>query len=191
MVFISVIRSFAFSQFIMRIYKCIFTDTEVFCDNDRALKLVDDVVYEMEGRMVEIGGEDYGISANVDEDAAEGATAEDGENKKQKVCDVVHFNRLMETSYDKKGFMGYLKNYMKKVNDTLKETKGEEESKKFMTGAQTFAKKVIGEFDEFQFFLPPLHDDADPDESIIVLSKWDGEIPKFYFWAHGLKSEKV
>ena len=175
----------------MRVYKCIFSGAEVLCDNDRPLNLVDGVVYEVTGRMIEIGGEDFGMAANVDEDADEGVTADATAESKQKVVDVVHNYQLTETSYDKKSYMAYIKGYMKSLAEHVKETQGDEEAKKFMTGAQTFVKKVLAEFDEYQFFLPNAGDDADFEKAILVLCKWDGETPKFWFWSHGLKGEKV
>jgi hypothetical protein len=96
----------------------------------------------------------------------------------------------METSYDKKSFMAYIKGYMKALNDKLKEA-DPAKSAAFMAGAQTFVKKVIANFDDYQFFLPPLSDEANLEESILVLCKWEGEVAKFYFWKDGLKGEKV
>jgi len=175
----------------MRIYKCIFTDSEVLCDNDRMMPEQDGVVYAIQGRYMEVGGEDYGLSSNVDEDADEGATAEGTADGKAKVIDVVHNYRLMETSYDKKSYMAYIKGYMKAILDKIKATGDEERAKAFQTGAQTFVKGVLGSFDDYQFFLPALDDNANPDEAIIVLAKWEGETPTFYFWKDGLKGEKV
>jgi hypothetical protein len=175
----------------MKVYQCIFTDTEVVCDNNQTFEEEDDVVYVVKGKMMEIGGEDFGLAANVDEDAAEGATAEGAADSKQKVVDVVYNNRLQETGYDKKSFGAYIKGYMGKLKEHVEKTEGEEAAKKFMAGAATFVKKILKDFDEVQFFLPPLHEDADPDQSIVVLSLWKDEVPVFYFWKHGLKGIKV
>jgi len=170
----------------MRIYKCIFTGDEVLCDNDQPLAVEDDVVYTIKGKYIEIGGEDFGISANVDDEAAEGATAEGAESGKTRVINVVHQNRLSETSFDKKSFMAYIKGYMKKLKEKLDES-DKARSAAFMAGAQTFVKKVIAEFDDFQFFLP----ESNSDEGIIVLAKWVGEEAIFYYWKDGLRGEKV
>ena len=171
----------------MRIYKCVFTGDEVLCDNDMPLPVEDDVVYTMKGKWIEVGGEDFGISANVDEDAAEGATAEGGADGKTRVLSVAHQNRLMETSFDKKSYMAYIKGYMKKLKEKIEESGDSARSAAFMAGAQTFVKKVIGEFDEYQFFLG----ESGNDEGIIVLCKWVGEDAIFYYWKDGLKGEKV
>jgi hypothetical protein len=175
----------------MRIFKCINTDTEVLCDNDRVMPVVDDVVYAVEGRMIEIGGEDFGLAANVDEDAEEGAVGEGTADGKRKVVDIIHNYNLVETNYDKKSYMAYIKGYMKLLMEKIKASGDEERAKAFAANAQTFVKKVLGEFDEYQFFLPSLDDNANPDEAIIVLAKWEGETPTFFFWKDGLKGEKV
>lgn len=174
----------------MRVFKCIFSGVEVFCDFDRLLVTEDDVVYVLEGKYIEIGGEDYGLATNADEDAEEGAVAEGAESTKQRVVDVVHNNRLTETCYDKKSFMAYIKGYMKNLNDKLKES-DPARSAAFVAGAQAFVKKVVASFDDYQFFLPPLSDDANQEEAILVLCKWEGEVAKFFFWKDGLKGERV
>ncbi len=170
----------------MRIYKCIICNDEVLCDNDRPLAEQDGVVYVVKGKYIEIANDDGGISANVDEDAAEGATAEGTENTKQRVVDVVHQNRLMETSYDKKSFMAYIKGYMKTLKEKL-EAEAPDRVADFQAGAQTFVKKVIAEFDDYQFFLG----ESGSDEGIVVLCKWDNEDAIFYYWKDGLRGEKV
>ena len=170
----------------MRIYKCIFNGDEVLCDNDQPLQTVDDVVYTITGKWIEIGGEDFGIGNNVDEDAAEGATAEGADSGKTRVINVVNQNRLSETSFDKKSYMAYIKSYMKRLKEKLDES-DPARSAAFMAGAQTFVKKVIGEFDEYQFFLP----ESNADDGIVVLAKWVGEEAIFYYWKDGLKGEKV
>ena len=170
----------------MKIYKDLFTGDEVVCDDNMPLALEDDVVYTKKGKYIEIGGEDYGISANVDEDAAEGATADGGADGKERVIDVVHTNRYTETGFDKKSFMAYIKGYMKKVKEHLEENKPDRVAG-FQAGATTFVKKVVAEFDEYQFFLT----ESQTDDGQIVIAKWIDEDMIFYFWMDGLKEEKV
>jgi len=79
----------------MKIYRCIFTRDEVLCDNDRPLEVIFDCIYTIKGKYVEVGGEDYGISANVAEEADEGATAEAAKEEKAKVVDVVPHTNLI------------------------------------------------------------------------------------------------
>ena len=158
----------------------------MLCDNDRPLVEEDDIVYVVKGKYVEIGGEDFGIGNNVDEDAAEGATADGGADAKVRVVDVVHSNRLVETQFDKKSYVAYLKGYMKAIKEKLDES-NPSRSAAFQAAAQTFVKKVVAGFDDYQFFMGPSSDEA----GMIVLAKWDGETANFYFWKDGLKGEKV
>lgn len=170
----------------MKIFKDIFCGDELLCDNDRPLTLVDGVVYCVKGKYIEVGGEDFGLKANVEEDAAEGATADGTGDSKQRVVDVVHQNRLQETSFDKKAYLAYMKGYMKKLKEAIEE-KDKDRATAFMAGAQTFVKKVMGEFDDYQFFLG----ENGSDEGMVVLCKWEDTEANFFFWADGLKGEKV
>jgi hypothetical protein len=171
----------------MKIFKDIFTGSEVLCDNDKPLPEEDSVVYTFKGKYIEIGGEDYGISANVDEDAAEGATGDGTADGKERVVDVVYNNRYTETSYDKASFTAYMKAYMKKVVDKIDD---EAEKKAFQTNAVTFFKKVLKNFDDYQFFMPNGNEE-DPESGMIVLCRWVDEDAIFYYWKDGLKGERV
>nr|CCC92438.1 unnamed protein product [Trypanosoma congolense IL3000] len=170
----------------MKIFRDVLTNAEVVCDNDKPMDTVDDVVYAVQGRYIEIGGEDYGISANADEDAGEGA-AGDVDDAKQRVIDIVHNNRYTETSYDKSAYMAHIRGYMKQL---LERIDGEDAKKAFQANATTFVKKVAKEIDDYQFFIPEGNEE-DPDNGMIVLCKWDGEVPTFYYWKDGLKGERV
>ncbi|KAG9854093.1 hypothetical protein KCU98_g2475, partial [Aureobasidium melanogenum] len=104
--------------------------------------------------------------------------------------DVVHSFRLNETSFDKKSYLGHLKQYMKKVKESMKE-KGasDEEVKEFETGAQTFAKKVVGSFKDWEFFTG---ESMDPDGMVVLLNyREDGTTPYVAVWKHGLSEMKV
>ncbi|CAM42310.1 putative IgE-dependent histamine-releasing factor [Leishmania braziliensis MHOM/BR/75/M2904] len=170
----------------MKIFKDVLTGAEVVCDNDRPFEVEGDIVYVVVGRYIDVGGEDYGISANVDEDAAEGATGDVAEGK-ERVVDVVHNNRYTETSYDKASYMAHIRGYMKQL---LEKIEDEAEKKAFQANAAAFVKKVLKDIDDYQFFIPEGNDE-DPDNGMIVLCRWDGETPKFYFWKDGLKGERV
>lgn len=171
----------------MKIFRDVISNNEVVCDNDRPFDEVDGVMYTVKGRYIEVGGEDFGISANVDEDAGEGATGEGVDDGRTRVIDVIHNNRYTETSYDKASYTAHIKGYMKQLLDRM-ET--DEAKKAFQTGAQTFVKKVLKEIDEYQFFIPEGNDE-DPDNGMIVLCRWDEETPIFYYWKDGLKGMRV
>ncbi|RNE98832.1 IgE-dependent histamine-releasing factor [Trypanosoma rangeli] len=170
----------------MRIFKDALTNAEVFCDNDRPVEVEGDIVYMLKGSYIEVGGEDYGISANVDEDAGEGAVGDVDDSKKQ-VIDVVHNNRYTETNYDKNSYMAHIRSYMKQLLEKIEDA---EEKKKFQANAAAFVKKVIKDIDDYQFFIPEGNEE-DPDNGMIVLCKWDGEVPYFYYWKDGVRGERV
>jgi hypothetical protein len=94
--------------------------------------LIDDVVYEADCAMIKIGGESFDTGANASaEEAEEGA--DDGVETK---IDVVHSFRLQSTNFDKKGYLTYLKGYMKAVKEKMKSNgASDEEVKEFETGA--------------------------------------------------------
>jgi len=154
----------------MRIFKCLACNAEVLCDNDRPL-LEENGMYKVQGKYIEIGEEDFGLAANVDEDADEGATAEGTESKRQRVIDIVHNNRLTETTFDKAGFMGYIKGYMKTLMERIK-AKDEEYAKVFVANAQTFVKSVVSDLDNWSFYYPDMSDDAaDYDTAMVIYCK--------------------
>ncbi|KAF8287141.1 hypothetical protein TcBrA4_0010110 [Trypanosoma cruzi] len=92
-----------------------------------------------------------------------------------------------ETSYDKNSYMAHIRGYMKQLLERIED---EEEKKKFQANAAAFVKRVIKEIDEYQFFIPEGNEE-DPDNGMIVLCKWDGEVPYFYYWKDGVKGERV
>lgn len=176
----------------MLIFKCYFCEAEVLCDSGVVLNEKDGM-FVVKGSYVEIGNEDFGISSNVDEDAEEGATGEGTENKKQRVIDVVHNNSLTETTFEKPAYMAYIKGYLKNLVEKMKSLgKSDEDVKAFQTNAGAFIKSVITSFDDWQFYYPDMSSDAaDYDTAMVILCKWEGETPYFYFFKDGLKAEKV
>ena len=67
----------------------------------------------------------------------------------QKVLDVVDAFRLNTTSFTKKDYMTYVKEYMKKVKAKLEEV-NPERVQPFMAGATEMVKWIIKNFDEFE-----------------------------------------
>jgi hypothetical protein len=108
------------------------TDDEIISDSYN-LKEVDGVVYEADCALIKIGGESFDTGANA---SAEGGDDEGIDDNVETKIDVVHSFRLQSTGFDKKGYLTYLKGYMKAVKEKLKE-KGasDDEIKAFETGA--------------------------------------------------------
>lgn len=124
------------------------------------------------------------------------------------VINLVEAHKLQQTSFDKKGYMAYIKGYMKKVLDKLKESNPGRVDV-FQKNIQGFVKKVLGEFDEYAFYtgegvsdisscvhfcikLLILISQMDP-EAMVVLQRYkeDGATPYFYFVKDGLIETKV
>ncbi|EAT90197.1 translationally-controlled tumor protein-like protein [Parastagonospora nodorum] len=169
----------------MIIFKDIITDDEIISDS-YDLKLIDGVAYEADCRKITVGGESFDTGANASaEEAEEGA-----EDNQEQVIDVVHSFRLNATGFDKKGYLTYLKGYMKAVKEALK-AKGADESeiKDFESKAQGFAKKIIGNFKDYEFYTG---ESMNPDGMIVLLNyREDGVTPFITVWKHGLTEMKV
>ncbi|KAL1296740.1 hypothetical protein AAFC00_000210 [Neodothiora populina] len=169
----------------MIIYKDIITGDELISDS-YDLKLIDGAVYEADCKKITIGAESFDIGANP--------SAEDGEEQTddtaETVIDVVHSFRLNETSFDKKSYLTYLKGYMKKVKETMKANKASDEDvTAFEKGAAAYAKKIVGNFKDYEFFIG---ESMDPDGMVILLNyREDGVTPFVTIWKHGLSEMKV
>lgn len=167
----------------MIIYKDIFSDDELLSDAYDA-KLVDGVVYEADCAMVTVSGGDVDIGANP---SAEDA-AEDLEDGAETVNNVVYSFRLQQTAFDKKSFVTFIKGYMKNVKKHLEE-KDPEAVATFEKGAAGYVKKVIGSFNDWDFYTG---ESMDPEGMIVMLNyREDGTTPYVAIWKHGVNELKI
>lgn len=122
------------------------------------IKEIDGAVYEADCKKITVGGENIDIGANP---SAEGGDEEGAEDGTQQVIDVVYSFRLQESGFDKKSYLGHLKSYFKKVKEHMK-SKGssDEDIKEFETKAGAYAKKIVGNFKDYEFFIG---ESMDPD----------------------------
>ncbi|EAA28119.1 hypothetical protein GE21DRAFT_4091 [Neurospora crassa] len=170
----------------MLIYSDIITGDEIISDS-YDLKEVDGIAYEVDCAMIEEGAVQVDIGANASAEEADEAL-DDGVVK---VNNVVHSFRLQSTQFDKKGYLVYLKGYMKSVKNALKEQgKSDEEIKDFETKASAFAKNVIlAKFKDWEFYTG---ESMNPDGMVVLLNyREDGTTPYVVVWKHGLKETKV
>ncbi|KAI9783052.1 MAG: hypothetical protein M1839_004221 [Geoglossum umbratile] len=169
----------------MIIYKDIITDDEVISDS-YDMKLIDNTVYEVEGKLVTKGAENVDIGANPSAEEQEEALDETS----VQVIDVVESFRLNSTQYDKKGYLLHLKGYMKQVKEALKAKGADEEAvKDFETKASAYAKKIVGNFKNYDFYIG---ESMNPEGMVILLNyREDGVTPFFTIWKHGLTEMKV
>lgn len=169
----------------MIIYKDIITGDEIISDS-YGLTEVDDAVYEADCAMITEGGVEVNIGANPSaEEADEGV--EDGAVK---VNNIVHSFRLQQTNFDLKGYLAYIKGYMKAVKTKLQENNASPDTiAAFEKGAQEYVKKIIKNFKDLEFYTG---ESMDPDGMVVLLNyRDDGVTPYVTIWKHGLKKEKV
>jgi len=79
---------------------------------------------------------------------------------------------------------------MKKVKEHMSANgASEDEVKEFEKGAQTFAKRVVSNFKDYEFLIG---NSMDPDAMVVLLNyREDGTTPYVTLWKHGLKATKV
>ncbi|KAI2612520.1 translationally-controlled tumor protein [Hypoxylon fragiforme] len=150
------------------------------------VKEIDGIAYEADCAMIEIGAVEVNTGANASAEEADEGT-EDGA---QKVNNIIHSFRLQPTSFDKATYLAYLKGYMKKLAKHLQETgSSPEEVKDFQTKAQGFAKKIISNFKDYEFYTG---ESMDVDGMVVLLNyREDGITPYITIWKHGVESMKV
>ncbi|KAK1751812.1 translationally controlled tumor protein [Echria macrotheca] len=169
----------------MIIYTDVITGDEIISDS-YDLKEVDGIAYECDCAMITEGAVQVDIGANASAEEAE----EGVEDTEVKVNNVVHSFRLQSTQFDKKTYLTYLKGYMKAIKKHLQDSgKSEDEVKEFETKAQGFAKKIIGNFKDWEFYTG---ESMNPDGMVVLLNyREDGTTPYVVVWKHGLKETKV
>ncbi|TDG42018.1 hypothetical protein AWZ03_011556 [Drosophila navojoa] len=172
----------------MRIYKDIITGDEMFADTYK-MKLVDEVIYEVYGKLVSRTEGDIQLSgANPSAEEADEGT----EVNVERGVDIVLNHRLAESFAfgDKKSYTVYLKEYMKKVLAKLQET-APDQVEIFKTNMNKAMKDILGRFKELQFFTGESMD-VDGMVAMCEYRDIDGQsVPVFMFFKHGLEEEKV
>ncbi|KAG6868517.1 hypothetical protein C0993_001618 [Termitomyces sp. T159_Od127] len=165
-------------------------------------KIVDDIVYEVDCQLITVksGADvDIGLYASImpfvgicvssayvntganpsAEDADE--ALEDGATQ---VNNVVHSFRLQSTSFDKKSYLTYLK-----ASFSLLEKLPEDRREAFEKGAQAYAKKIVANFKDYEFYTG---ENMDAEGMVGLLNyREDGVTPYFTFWKDGLKEVKL
>lgn len=148
------------------------------------IKEVDGVIYEADCQMVTVGNGDVDIGGNP---SAEGGD-DDLDDGVETVNNVVYSFRLQQTQFDKKSFLTYIKGYMKRVKAHLQET-NPDQIEAFEKGAQTYVKKVIGSFNDWDFYTG---ESMDPDAMLVLLNyRENGTTPYVAIWKHGVKETKI
>jgi len=170
----------------MRVFKDIITGDEMFTDTYK-YKLVDDVVYEVTGKYeTRKAGEVVLDGANPSAEEADEGTEEGAESGVNIVLD----NRLVETGFDKKGYTGYLKEYMKKLVEKLSES-APDQVPIFKENMNKVMKDILSRFKDLQFFTG---ESMDVEGMVALMEYRDIEgasVPVMLFFKHGLIEEKL
>lgn len=109
------------------------------------------------------------------------------EDAAETVIDIINAFHLSETSLTKKDFTTYIKGYLKRVVDYLQEH-NPSRVEAFKTESAALVKKILGSFDDFQFFMSESNDF----EASLVYAYYKDEetAPRFIYLKDGLKEEK-
>lgn len=172
----------------MKVYKCCVTKDEL-CSDSYPMKVVDDIVYEFDGKMISvtnsideslIGGNK---SENPEEEAVDGAA-----DTEEKVINVVYSHKLQPTSFDKKSFQLWLKDYLKALVERLEKTNAARVPI-FKEKISKFVKEtILAHFDDWQFFTG---ESMNPEGAVVLMNfREDGMTPFFVLFKDGVIEEK-
>lgn len=151
--------------------------------------------YVLKGKYVSrVPGEvdDSMIGGNA---SAEGCDEGSSETEKEHGIDVILDHRLMATSFDKKSYGTYMKQYVKKIFQLLEASgKTKEEIDALKADTKASFQAVLANFKEYEFFIG----ESANDEGLVALLEWkDVEVngeqvstPFVYFYVAGLLEEK-
>jgi len=148
----------------------------------------DDIVYRVECRMVKKGAVQVNIGANPATGDGEGCdeTAEPVEDGSYEAIDVVDCCRLENTFFDKKGYMGHIKEYMKTVKTHLAE-KNPDRVPVFEKAAASYVKKILESFSKYDFYTG---ESMDPEAMVVLYETNDDGKSYMIYWKDGLRAEK-
>ncbi|XP_070832390.1 translationally-controlled tumor protein homolog isoform X1 [Chaetodon trifascialis] len=169
----------------MIIYKCVISGDEMFSDTFKVKVSDNEIFYEVEGKSVtrKDSIDDALLGANP---SAEGE-AEAADESSVSGIDIVLNHKLVETSFDKKSYLPYMKEYMKAIKAHLQET-NPERVEKFMADAPAAVKMILGDIKNFQFFTG---ESMNTDGMVALLNyREDGITPYMLFFKDGLLIEK-
>ncbi|KAF3620600.1 26S protease regulatory subunit 6A -like protein [Capsicum annuum] len=157
---------------------------ELLSDSFPYKELENGVLWEVQGKWVVQGAVDVNIGANP---SAEGCDEDEGvDDQAVKVVDIVDTFRLQEQpSFDKKGFVGYIKKYIKNLTPKLE---GEAQDL-FKKNIESATKFLMSRLKDLQFFLgESMHDDG----ALVFAYYKDGATdPTFLYIAPGLKENSL
>ncbi|KAL0230271.1 hypothetical protein PCE1_003832 [Barthelona sp. PCE] len=121
----------------------------------------------------------------------EGAMTTNPDDEDEQIINIVHYNRLVSTGFNKKQLKSYIKAFMRKVKETLEGEGRNDEVADFMAKAPAAAKFILGKASDLEFYTG----ESMNEEGSIVFSEWKeneaGEtVPFFYIFKHGVRQQR-
>lgn len=169
----------------MIIFKDILTNDEMFSSALPYSEVDNGFFYEVVGKSEtrSEGFDDKLIGANP---SAEEAT-EGNDEAVSSGINIILNHKLVEVNFTKASYKVYMKDYLKRIRENLKENRPEREGP-FMEGAKVAFKKILDNFDNYRFYIG---ESADPDGMTALLDyREDGLTPFMLFFKDGLSEEK-
>eukprot|EP00300_Choanocystis_sp_HF-7_P024522 c25998_g1_i1.p1 GENE.c25998_g1_i1~~c25998_g1_i1.p1 ORF type:complete len:169 (+),score=23.96 c25998_g1_i1:80-586(+) len=168
----------------MIIYRDRISHDEVCSDAFPMKEVEDGMILEFEGKKITLGPVKVDTGANASAEEEEEGT----DDQSQTVINIVHSCNLCETGFDKKGFLAYIKTYMKDLKAVLEKDKPDRVDA-FMKGAQPVVKKILENFGEYTFYTG---ESMNAEGMMVLMYYKEGEeIPRFWIWKDGVRTEKV
>jgi hypothetical protein len=164
----------------MRVYVDLISGDEFVSDSYPSQLIHDDACLEVKGRYVKKGSEQIAIASDdiIEED--ENAVT---------VVDIVDAFQLNEIQLGKKDFAAWVKNYLGKITEKLKEQGKEDRIDNFKKGATALTKAILAQFDEFQIYTGPKYD-MEGGLAFSYQKEQTDDGPTFLFYADGFKIVK-
>ena len=165
-------------------YRCVLTGALLF-HSDSPHELVEDgVAYAVRGSL------DDGLEALAAGDG-EQAAATAAAGFPMDVIDVIARARLQPLELDRPAFIQRWQAYLRALQAAVERDHGVERTERLAIGAQIFAKKLLREFDELDFFTPPADSGDGPPPAaapLAVLGYREDELtPYVYFLKEGVR----
>jgi len=174
----------------MIIYRDLLSGDELASDTSKVID-AGNGLWEIDGKMITKGSENFELAgANP---SAEGEDADEGgDDNKVTILDLADQFRYqkIEGGMSKKAYQSELKKYMKALTEKLKE-KGtpEEDIKKFQSEAPAAAKKILGNWENYDIYQGESMDETGM--YVLVDFREDGMTPYATIWKWGLEEYKV
>ena len=171
----------------MLVYKDLLTGDELFSDSF-PIKLIDNVYYEVEGKIVAEGSGGIDDSLIGGNKSAEEPSAEEYNSDTTYGCNIVFNHRLQEVpGMTKKDYGALIKGYVKKVHQHLIDNGKEDEAEVFKKGIPGVIKKIKEMWDDLILYTGESGGD---DAMYCFMNYRESGDPYMIFFKHGLVEEK-